>query len=207
MTNFWGGSFTGGSDGRQQHATAAGVGGGAWAAGVPPPQSAPRGPLPMTLDAKSKAHLATFLQTVGSFVLLPGNDAIRRAVFGGDGDGCGSEEMPDATAAPSASTAGGVGGGRNKTENGSKAGGGAGVFQDGRPGAGDDGEGDESVVDAFAEACRAEAWAAAAVGALFSGAGEEEGKEYVSRALRSISRCLDAPLPEVRVRVCVCADG
>eukprot|EP00903_Cladosiphon_okamuranus_P010916 g10311.t1 len=138
-----------------------------------------RGPLPMTLDERSKALLRTFMRSVGSLVVLPGNDAIRGAVFGDVGD---SEEMADvATAGP-----GGA-------ENDGKAGG-----TKGGQGTAEDRDGtDGGVVDTFAEACRAEAWAAAAVGAQFSGAPEQEGKDYVSRALRSMSRCLDAPLPEV----------
>eukprot|EP00752_Nemacystus_decipiens_P007849 g7012.t1 len=154
----------GGGGGRRQHAPLA-----------------VRGALPMTLDARSKAHLTTFMRTVGSLVLLPGNDAIRDAISGDVRD----SEMPDAESAGSAA---GV-------ENDGKAGGVPGGHQ---PAAGDgDGGDDGGVVDTFVEACRAEAWAAAAVGAQFSGAREQEGKEYVSRALRSMSRCLDAPLPEV----------
>ena len=161
-----------------------------------------RGPLPMTLDRRSKAHLRTFMRTVGSLVLLPGNDAIRGAVFG---DVCDSEEMTDAAAADSAAAGGGSGdsgaaGSGGGAESDSKAGGATG----GQPTAGDGDGSNGGVVDAFAEACRAEAWAAAAVGAQFSGAREQEGKEYVSRALRSMSRCLDAPLPEVRGLLYVC---
>ena len=151
-----------------------------------------RGPLPMTLDARSKAHLTTFMRTVGSLVLLPGNDAIRDAISGDVRD----SEMPDAATAGSAGGATGSGG---VVENDGKAGGTKRGQQ--QPAAGDGDGGDGGVVDTFAEACRAEAWAAAAIGAQFSGAREQEGKEYVARALRSMSRCLDAPLPEV----CVCA--
>lgn len=154
-----------------------------------PPVAPPRGPLPMTLDQRSKAHLRTFMRTLGSLVLLPGNDAIRGAVYS---DVCDSEEMPNA---PTGGSASGV-------ESDGKAGGG----KQWQPAAGDrGGRGDGGAVSTFNEARRAEAWAAAAVGAQFSGAGEQEGKEYVSRSLRAMSQCLDAPLPEVRIQMCVCA--
>lgn len=48
------------------------------------------------------------------------------------------------------------------------------------------------------EACRAEAWAAIAVGALFSGAADGEAREFAARSLRALPRCFDAPLAEVK---------
>lgn len=162
----------GGSEGRQ-HASSA--------LGAPLPQQQqlpPRGSLPMTLDGRSKTHLKTFMRTVGSLILLPGADAIRSAVFG-DAGGGDPEQFPDAPTAADPGSAEDVGGER-----------------EGRPVAAEE---DGGIVDVFAEACRAEAWAAAAVGAQFSGASEEECKDYQSRAMRALSRCLDAPLPEVRV--------
>ncbi|CAM9808335.1 unnamed protein product, partial [Laminaria digitata] len=138
-----------------------------------PPALPRRGALPMELEARPKAHLRTFMRTVGSVLLLAGTDALRDATF----DDNSEEEMPQArspTAGPTATgpTAGGGG----------EGGGGGGKG------------GDENV---FAQACRAEAWAAVAIGGLFSGAGEEEGNLYASRAVEGLSGCLDAPLPEV----------
>lgn len=166
MAGSMGNSFVGGtssSNGRQHPAGSS--------AAAPPP----RGPLPMSLDARSKAHLRMFMRTAGSLVLLPGTDAIRGAIYGDAKD---PDKIPEAAAVPAA------GGAEDGTEGG------------GRPeesGAGGGG----TIVDVFTEVCRAEAWAAVAVGALFSGASEEEGNKYLSRSLRAMSRCLDAPLPEV----------
>ncbi|CAM9283404.1 unnamed protein product, partial [Ectocarpus sp. 8 AP-2014] len=160
----------GGGEGRQ-HASSA--------LGAPLPQQQqlpPRGSLPMTLDGRSKTHLKTFMRTVGSLILLPGADAIRSAVFG-DAGGGDPEQLPDAPTAAGPGSAANVG-----------------VKREGRPVAAEE---DGGIVDVFAEACRAEVWAAAAVGAQFSGASEEECKEYQSRAMGALSRCLDAPLPEV----------
>ncbi|CBN78737.1 expressed unknown protein [Ectocarpus siliculosus] len=160
----------GGSEGRQ-HASSA--------LGAPLPQQQqlpPRRSLPMTLDGRSKTHLKTFMRTVGSLILLPGAGAIRSAVFG-DAGGGDPEQLPDAPTAADPGSAEDVG-----------------VKREGRPVAAEE---DGGIVDVFAEACRAEAWAAAAVGAQFSGASEEECKDYQSRAMGALSRCLDAPLPEV----------
>lgn len=166
----------GGGEGRQHASSAVG------AAPLPQQQQQlpQRGPLPMTLDGRSKTHLKTFMRTVGSLILLPGADAIRSVVFG-DGGGAGGdpEELPDALTVADHGSA----------EDG-------GEKREGRPVVAEE---DGGIVDVFAEACRAEAWAAAAVGAQFSGASEEECKDYQSRAMRALSRCLDAPLPEVRV--------
>lgn len=173
---------------RGEEAYQAVSGAAAAAVATPPPQPPPRGPLPMSLDSRTKMHLRTFMRTVGSLVLVPGTDAIRAAIFS---DGNDSEEVPDVAAAtPPAATAAVDAG--SSSEDGSKGGG----AQAGRSASDETGSDDEIVI-ALAEACRAEAWAAAAVGALFSGAPEEEGKEYVSRALRAMPGCLDAPLPEV----------
>lgn len=156
------------------------------AAAAAPPQPPPRGPLPMSLDSRTKMHLRTFMRTAGSLVLIPGTDAIRAAIFS---DGNDSEELPDAAATPApAPSAADDGSSEDVGKGGGK--------QAGRPASGDAGS-DDGIVDALAEACRAEAWAAAAVGALFSGAPEDEGKGYVSRALRALSGCLDATFPEV----------
>lgn len=216
------------ADGGQQQPAAVAVET-AEAAAVAPPALPRRGPLPMELEARPKAHLKTFMRTVGSLLLLAGTEALREATF----EDTSEEEMPQArsptaagpTAAGStdAGSGGGVGNGPFRAAGETKrfdpmegaedenektgAGGhsrnakhtptapGSAV---GAAGGGGDGKGEAGVVvDVFAQACRAEAWAAVAIGVLFSGAGEEEGNLYASRAVDCLSGCLDAPLPEV----------
>ena len=209
---------------------------------VPTPPGLPRrGALPMELEARPKAHLKTFMRTVGSLLLLAGTEALREATFE-DGS---EEEMPQArspTAGPTVvdpatgstgpTDGGGSGGGaRNgslralgeterfdamegaEAENGKTGVTGAGDGGDshimkhtqtvpgsaaGAAGGVGNGKGEAGgVVDVFGQACRAEAWAAVAIGVLFSGGGVEEGKMYASRAVDCLSGCLDAPLPEV----------
>ncbi|CAM9513416.1 unnamed protein product, partial [Hapterophycus canaliculatus] len=167
-------------EGRYQAAAAA--------AAPPPPQPSSRGPLSMSLDSRTKMHLRTFMRTVGSLVLLPGTDAIRAAIFS---DGNDSEEVPDAAATPVPGDATAAADAAGSSEDVRKGVGKRAV----RSASGEAGSDDGPV--ALAEACRAEAWAAAAMGALFSGAPEEEAKDYVSRALRAIPGCLDASYPEV----------
>lgn len=183
------------------------------------PRLAQRGPLPMDLESRPRAHLRTFMRSVGSVMLLAGTEALREAarvdvaeedrqeddaasVDDGGGGGGGAAARRGARRRGPLQSSGNHesydpmegaddevsprGSGLRRPEGG---GGGRGS------GSGDD-EGD-GLVDVLAEACRAEAWAAVAVGALFSGAGGEEGKEYVSRATRALSRCMDASLPEV----------
>lgn len=156
------------------------------------PTPASRGPLPMTLGERPKAHLRTFMRSMGSIVLLPGTEALREAmnVEGGGGTSA------DATAMPMSVSGGGCGRAFDPMQV-SETDGGKGVEEE-NPGVRvASGAEDQDVQDELAEACRAEAWAAIAVGALFSGAGEEEAKKYVSKALRSLGQCLDSPLPEV----------
>lgn len=135
-----------------------------------------RGPLPMTLGERPKAHLRTFMRSMGSIVLLPGTEALREAM---------NVEVRESTSADAFDPM-----------QVSEPDGGKGVEEDNtRVTIANE---DQDVQDALTEARQAEAWAAIAVGALFSGAGEEEAKKFVSKALRSLGQCLDSCLPEVR---------
>lgn len=201
-----------------------------------------RGPLQMeNLPARARAHLSTFLRTLGSLLPLPGTEVLQEALehWGGDAD-AGGDEMDSLPAAattgaggfPSARSSGRRRNRQHPRHSGGTredpmdqedddtsrmtaganrrsyappkqkpGGGGGGGPKQNSPGARDSARGGEEgsgnlEVD---EACRAEAWAAVAVGALFSGAGEGEAREYAARSLRAVSRCLDAPLPEVRL--------
>lgn len=224
------------ADGGQQQPAAAAEPAEAAAAAAAPPALPRRGALPMELEARPKAHLKTFMRTVGSLLLLAGTEALREATF----EDSSEEEMPQArspTAGPTAAGPAAAGPTAGSTVAGSGGGVGNGPFRAagetkrfdpmegaedenektsgvgdsrkkhtptapgsavGAAGGGGDGKGEAGVVvDVFAQACRAEAWAAVAIGVLFSGAGEEEGKLYASRAVDCLSGCLDAPLPEV----------
>lgn len=190
-----------------------------------------RGALPMELEARPKAHLKTFMRTAGSVLLLAGTEALRDAAVE-DGS---EEEMPQArsptAAAAAASTAAGGGGGEtgrfdpmamdategesDKTGGATGGGSGLGKHDPTAPGTAGGGPGEQGasgaggkkdVVDVFANACRAEAWAAIAMGALFGEAAKEEGELYASRAVAALSGCLDAPLPEVSVYWCCMFD-
>lgn len=169
----------------------------------------------MSLARRPKAHLRVFMRSMGSVVLLPGAEALREAsrLDSVDEEGGGGSPVKNASSAsggrasvrhthtrngnacfdpmdetdddgklgPQRRTAGGAGGGARARRSGS-------VGEE---------DWDEGVVDVLAEACKAEAWAAVAVGALFSGAGDDEAKGYVDRSLQALSRCLDGHLPEV----------
>lgn len=228
----------------QEASKAAGVAGGQQepvAPAVPAPPALPRrGALPMELEARPKAHLKTFMRTVGSLLLLAGTEALREATF----EDSSEEEMPqarsptggptvvDPTVGSTGPSSGGDGVGNGslraldeterfdpmkgtEAENGKTgvndggSGGGSRILKHtqtvpgsavGAAGGGGDGKGEAGgVMDVFGQACRAEAWAAVAIGVQFSGGGEEEGNLYASRAVDCLSGCLDAPLPEVRV--------
>lgn len=140
------------------------------------PRPVQRGPLPMTLGERPKAHLRTFMRSMGSIMLLPGTEPLREAMNVEVREGTSADAFdPMQVSEPE---------------------GGKGVEEDNtRDTIANE---DKDVQDALTEARRAEAWGAIAVGALFSGAGEEEAKKYVSKALRSLGQCLDSPLPEVR---------
>lgn len=176
-----------------------------------------RGSLPMILAPRPKAHLRVFMRSMGSVVLLPGAEALREASRldigneeeenGGDNSSSGVSGSPARNGSkrydPMDETE--DDGGSNRHAGQRIAGGGAGGVG-GRGGRrsgssgeeeGGDNDDDDDVVNVLAEACKAEAWAAVAVGALFSGAGNEEAKGYVARSMQALSRCLDAPLPEV----------
>lgn len=173
-----------------------------------------RGALPMEPPSpRARAHLAAFLRSVGSFLPLPGTEALQEAVerWGGDAD-AGGDEM-DTRAAPSSSPARrrsrqqpvGPQHCQTKLPPRYKAEKSVGDQRGDRTGEAeqelrDDDAGSGNVE--FDEACRAEAWAAIAVGALFSGGGNEEARDFAARSLRALPRCLDAPLPEVRCSSC-----
>ena len=192
----------------------------------------------MELEARPKAHLKTFMRTVGSVLPLAGTEALRDATF----EDSSEEEMPQARSPTAGSTAlsaaactsandagGGVGNGpfrpfdeterldpmEGAQDEGGEIGVAGGGGSDSRIGkhtptvgaAGGGGDGKEEaggMVDVFAQACRAEAWAAVAIGVQFSGGREEEGKLYATRAADCLSGCLDAPLPEVRAVSLLC---
>lgn len=172
------------------------------------PQTSPRGPLPMGLDARCVEHLATFMRIVGSVVLLPGTDDFWEAI--GHEIGEVEESESPSGGAPLRSTGRGhlppvVHGAHDGMED---------TVQDirlgtrfsskgrgtqprsGRVEAKEQGRGS---LHELASARRAEAWAAIAVGAVFHGSGMEETEEYAFRAQSELSRCLDAALPEVRI--------
>ncbi|CAM9634216.1 unnamed protein product, partial [Sphacelaria rigidula] len=168
-----------------------------------------RGALPMEPPSpRARAHLAAFLRSVGSFLPLPGTESLQEAMerWGGDAD-AGGDEM-DTRPAPSSSPA------RRRSRQQPmgpqhcqtrlpprhKAGKGVGEQRGDRAGEAeqelrdkDSGSGNVELD----EACRAEAWAAIALGALFSGGGDGEARDFAARSLRALPRCLDAPLAEV----------
>lgn len=153
-----------------------------------------RGPLPMTLDARSKAHLRTFMRNMGSVVVLPGSEVLRKAMsIQGEGEDDGTAAAP-AHRRRSVTRLDPMDDGVDDDSNDATS---TTSHPSIRSKVGEDDDRGSSGPDVLAEACRAEAWAAIAVGALFGGAGAEEGKEYASNALRSLGECLDAPLPEV----------
>ena len=160
-----------------------------------------RGTLPLSLGERPRAHLRTFMRSVGSVVLLPGTEALREAT---NVEGIECVESPVTASVDAAmSMSGPLSGGGRRAFDPMQVAETNGTLEKSererspvRVGGGDARQ--ELDVDMLTEACRAEAWAAVAVGALFSGAGIEEAKMYVSKALGSLARCLDASMPEVR---------
>lgn len=133
-------------------------------------------------------------RTEGKTVFGPAVQEKQRPGGGGD-EGGGSRDDRCGLAGPVRSRP------RVGPSSGDSAGGLASQRVDDKGGDNDDTDGLEFEGEEDAElgaARRAETWAAVAVGALFSGAGEKEAEAYTSRSLRALSNCLDAPLPEVR---------
>lgn len=197
------------------------------------PQSvAFRGPLLIDpMPAAARAHLSTFLKSVGSLLPLPGIEALRDAVVRWEAAGCGGKETSDLhTEAGMIQGLGGPGGGsRARHSRGETFGD---EMDEMDEDGGDDVQGNdldqrqqmdhvsqlskasdprrrgsdvvmELGIDAaeiqseFDGACRAEAWACVAMGALFSGVPEDEAASYSACSLKALSSCFDAALPEV----------
>lgn len=198
-------------------------------------------------DAAARAHLSTFLKSVGSLLPLPGIESLREALARWEGMAQDESEMMDVAPAQAVArdytaslATGGAQPVRPETFDAMDDDGGgddpgqdeAEPMRDGnrneqesshdlashvtclrhvdrengprrhepgeRGGPGDDtSKTGPDTMSELEEACRAEAWAAIAVGALFSGLRVEEASAYSHRSLEALPSCLDAPLPEV----------